>query len=74
MEYPKICDLILILMAISPETNSLEKSFAKLSKMHGKDRCGTSSGMLGKLYMLSILSMKEYEEPWKKTREFLQKI
>lgn len=69
MEYPKICDLILILMAISPETNSLEKSFTKLSKMHG-----TSSGMLGKLYMLSILSMKEYEEPWKKTRELLQKI
>ena len=56
-------------MAISPETNSLEKSFTKLSKMHG-----TSSGMLGKLYMLSILSMKEYEEPWKKTRELLQKI
>lgn len=71
MEYPKICDLILILMAISPETNSLEKSFTKLSKMHDND---TSSGMLGKLYMLSILSMKEYEEPWKKTREFLQKI
>jgi len=73
VEYPNICDLILILMAIASGTGSLERSFTKLSKMCYKDRSGISSDVLEVLYLLTTLSIKGNIELWKKTRAILQK-
>ena len=74
ISYPNLADLILIIIAISPGTGPLERSFSKLTKICYKDRGCISSTVLETLYLLSTLSINEKDDAlFQKAREFLQK-
>ena len=74
IDFPNIADLILILLAISPGTGPLERSYSKLAKTCFKDRACISSSTLEVLYLLCCLQINNNdEELFVKVREHLQK-
>ena len=74
ISYPNLADLILIILAISPGTGPLERSFSKLAKICYNDRGSISSTVLETLYLLSTLSINEKDDAlFQKARELLQK-
>ena len=58
IEYPNLCNLILLLLSISPGTGPLERSFSKLAKICYKDRNSIKADTLEALYLLSSLDIK----------------
>ena len=74
IDFPNICELILILLAISPGTGPLERSYSKLAKTCYKDRAKLSSDTLEVLYLLCTLQVKNHDDELvKKVRERLQR-
>ena len=74
IEYPNLCDLVLLLLAVSPGTGPVERSFSKLAKICYKDRGSMKAGTLENLYLLSTFGIKENDEDlFEKIKHFLQK-
>ena len=72
ISYPNLAALILIILAISPGSGPLERSFSKPAKICYKDRGCISSTVLETLYLLSTLSINEKDDGlFQKAREFL---
>ena len=57
IQYPNLCELIVILLAISPSTGPLERSYSKLAKICYKDRNRISDVNLETLYLLAVLQI-----------------
>lgn len=71
IEYPNMCDLIMLLLAISPGTGPLERSFSKFFCY--KDRGNSKPQTLEILYLLSSMEIKEDDDKFMtKVRELLQ--
>ena len=74
IDYPNLCDMVMLLLAISPGTGPVERSFSKLAKICYKDRGNMNPSTMEILYLLSSMSIKEDDEDFlKKVREGLQK-
>ena len=75
IDYPNLRDLIILLLAISPGTGPVERSFSKLAKICYKDRGSIKAATLEILYLLSSMNIKEDDEEFlKRVREVLQKL
>ena len=55
IEYPNLCDLVLIIFSFSPGTGPLERSFSPLAKTCYRDRGNTLAQNLETLYLLKSL-------------------
>ena len=74
IDYPNLCDLVLLLLSISPGTGPIERSFSKLAKICYKDRNSLSASTLESLYLLSAMAITEDDDDFcKHVREHLQK-
>ena len=74
IDFPNLAELIMILLAISPGTGPLERSYSKLAKTCFKDRARISADTLETLYLLCCLQIKNGDdELFKKVRDALQK-
>ena len=74
LDFPNIAELILILLAISPGTGPLERSYSKLAKTCYKDRARLSSDTLEVLYLLCTLQVVNHDDEFfMKVREYLQR-
>jgi hypothetical protein len=74
IQYPNLSDLILLLLAITPGTGPLERSFSPLAKICYKDRGNTEAQNLETLYMFKTLNVVGDKDNWfAKTRQELQK-
>ena len=74
IEYPNFCDLIILLLAISPGTGPVERSFSKLAKICYKDRGNSKGSTLEILYLLSCLEIKEDDDEFcNEVKKLLQK-
>ena len=58
IDYPNICDLLLLLLSVSPGTGPVERSFSKLAKICYKDRGNMLPSTLQNLYLLSSMGIK----------------
>ena len=73
ISYPNLCDPILLLLAISPGTGPVERSFSKWAKICYKDRGCMKPETLEILYLLSCFEIKENDDDFLlKVRKFLQ--
>ena len=72
IQYPNLCELIVIL-AISPSTGPLERSYSKLAKICFKDRNRISDVNLETLYLLAVLEIDE-EDFFPQVRKLLERI
>ena len=74
VDFSNIAELVLILLAISPGTGPLERSYSKLAKTCYKDRAKISSDTLEVLYLLCTLQIVNHDdELFAKVREYLQR-
>ena len=74
LDFTNIGELILILLAISPGTGPLERSYSKLAKTCYKDRARLSSDTLEVLYLLCTLQVVNHDDDFfMKVREYLQR-
>ena len=71
ISHPNLCVLIKTLFAVSPSTETLERSFSGLAKICYKDRNTLKSSNLETLYTLAAL--KSLEIDFKRARELLEK-
>ena len=62
VDYPNICDLVLLLLSISPGTGPVERSFSQLAKICYKDRNLLSPETLESLYLLSAMGIVEDDD------------
>ena len=72
IQYPNLCELIVILLAISPSTGPLERSYSKLAKICYKDRNRISDVNLETLYLLAVLQIDK-EDFFPQVRKLLEK-
>lgn len=56
--YPNLCELIALILAISPGTGPVERSFSRLAKICYKDRGNIGSETLEVLYLLANMQVK----------------
>ena len=68
IDYPNLCDMVMLLLAISPGTGPVERSFSKLAKICYKDRGNMNPSTMENLYLLSSMNIKEDDE------DFLKKL
>ena len=54
INFPDVCEMLLILMAAASNTGPLERSYSKLAKICYKDRNKPSSSNLEVLYLLAV--------------------
>ena len=54
INFPNVCELLLILMSFSPNTSPLERSYSKLAKICYKDRNRLGQSNLETLYLLAV--------------------
>ena len=74
IDYPNVCNLLLVLFSISPGTGPIERSFSKLAKICYKDRSNMKSSTLENLYLLSAMNIDGDDEKFcKHARDYLQK-
>ena len=75
INYPNVCELLLILMSISPNTSPLERSYSKLSKICYKDRNRLGQSNLEALYLLAVhkISEEHKQKLFETARELLEK-
>ena len=71
IQYPKLCELIVILLAFSPSTGPLERSYSKLGKICYKDRNRMSDINIETLYLLAVLQINDTDF-FPKIRELLE--
>ena len=57
IQYGNICELIAIILSVSPATGPLERSYAKLAKICYKDRNALHSKNIEILYLLAVLQI-----------------
>ena len=75
INFPNICELLLILLSCSPNTSPLERSYSKLTKICYKDRNKLESKKIETLYLLAVhnIGEKNREEIFEKAIEQLEK-
>ena len=66
-----ICELIAIMLSVSPATGPLERSYAKLAKIFYKDRNTLHSKNIEILILLAVLHI-DNNEFFPKVREILE--
>ena len=54
INFPNVCALVLILMAVAGNTSPLERSYSKLAKICYKDRNQLKSKNLEALFLLAV--------------------
>ena len=59
ISHPNVCEMLLILMAASPNTSPLERSYSKLAKICYKDRNKLLVTNLETLYLLAVHKIEE---------------
>ena len=69
--YPNLCELIVILLAFSPSTGPLERSYSKLGKICYKDRNRLSDINIETLYLLAVLQIND-KDIFPRIRELLE--
>ena len=59
ISHPNVCEMLLILMAASPNTSPLERSYSKLAKICYKDRNRLMVSNLETLYLLAVHKIED---------------
>ena len=62
INFPNVCELLLILMSFSPNTSPLERDYSKLAKICYKDRNRLGESNLETLYLLAVHKITSEEE------------
>ena len=59
INYPNVCEMLLILMGAAPNTSPLERSYSKLTKICYKDRNRLGKVNLEALYLLAVHNISD---------------
>lgn len=74
VDFDNVCDLVLLLLSISPGTGPIERSFSKLAKICYKDRNSLTPSNLESVYMLATMAINEKDEAFcQHVRNHIQK-
>ena len=74
ISYPNVCEMLLILMAVAPNTSPLERLYSKLTKICYQDRNRLGVTNLETLYLLAVHKIDEQhkEELFESARVLLE--
>ena len=74
IEYPNICQLVILLLSISPGTGPVERSFSQLAKICYKDRNSMKPDTMENVYLLAAMRINEDDDDFTKhVRDYMQK-
>ena len=68
MQYPDLCDLVLIMISIPPNSGYVERAYSYLEQVCQKKRNRLEIGNIKELFFLAVLKL-EVKDCWSYTEE-----